>query len=292
MSDTLNDNQGFWLNKDGSLDFRTLDMPASPGDDECIVKVLYSGVNPADTKHAALGVYDTVSGYDFCGEVIEAGPHCNFAVGDVIAGANPTGVNRPADFGSHQNYLRCVPDAKAFKVPANMPQVAASCMGVVVRTAADAFFNLLHYPLIDEAAQNPEGILLIWGGTTSIGLSTLQFAKARNVATIFAVALPEQFGMLQNMGVTRCFNFMDSDAVDQIRASARELGQPILNVLDAGRLNQRENGGLGSRMRGRQRHHRHPHRAPEVLNAVVHHVSRHPARHRRYRPGVHPQARG
>lgn len=233
MSKLISENQGFWLNKEGFLDFRKLDMPRSPREGEVLVKVLYSGVNPADIKHVSLGVYDTVAGYDFCGEVILAGRNSEFSLGDVIAGATPTGMNRPVEYGSHQNYLLYPADGKAFKVPVNMPYFAAACIGVVARTAADAFFNLLRYPLIGEDAKNPAGILLIWGGTTSIGISILQYARARRVSTIFVVAPPEQFELLQSMGANDCFDFMAEDVVDQIRKRANEVGQLILNVIDA-----------------------------------------------------------
>ncbi|MDU7525078.1 MAG: zinc-binding dehydrogenase [Roseomonas mucosa] len=233
MSIPDRENFAFWLNKDGSLSLRELVVPGPPKEGEVLVRVLYSGVNPADTKHVTLGVHDTVAGYDFCGEVVQAGPNSPFAVGDVIAGATLTKIGRPLFLGAHQNYLIYQADGTAFKVPKNMPLYAAACMGVVVRTAADVFFNLLRYPLISEKTPNPPGALLIWGGTTSIGLSVLQFARAKHVTSIIVVAPPEQFKLLEALGADYCFDYNAPNVIDDIKDCARKLGEPILNVLDA-----------------------------------------------------------
>lgn len=72
---------------------RNFPLPA-PGDDEYLIEVLYSGVNPADIKHApGLGIRNVVMGYDFCGRVLRAPKtppgetgHAKFAVGELVAG--------------------------------------------------------------------------------------------------------------------------------------------------------------------------------------------------------------
>ncbi|CAI0654603.1 unnamed protein product, partial [Colletotrichum noveboracense] len=75
---------------------------------EVIVKVSFSGVNPADVKHAPhLGVRSTVMGYDFSGHVVGANPGSPFKPGDVVAGHVPTGVGKPWKYGAHQEYLAC-----------------------------------------------------------------------------------------------------------------------------------------------------------------------------------------
>ncbi|MDM3354943.1 zinc-binding dehydrogenase [Citrobacter sp. Cb004] len=142
-------------------------------------------------------------------------------------------VKPVAIHGAHQNYLLYPADGKAFRVPNHMPLYAAAAMGVVVRTAADAFFNLLGYPLIGKEEQNPEGILLIWGGTTSIGLSVLQFARARSVSPIFVIAAKEYFELLKRLGADECFDYEDFDVVEQTRQRAARLGKPISKILDA-----------------------------------------------------------
>lgn len=234
MAEELGGNLGLWLNADGSIGVRQLEVPALLRPDDVLVKVLYSGVNPADTKHVTLGIHSTVTGYDFCGEVIRAGPNAPFSVGDVIAGATPTGVNRPIGYGAHQNYLLCPNDGTAFRVPEGMPRHAAACVSVVVRAAADAFFDLLGFPLIGEGkhAELPHS-LLIWGGTSAVGLSVLQFARQLGVPTILTTAPCEYHEMLATMGATKCFDYRDADVVDQIRKEVGRLDTPLRYVMDA-----------------------------------------------------------
>ena len=65
-------NTALFVNATGAFSVRKdMELPkAEKG--EMIVRVLYSGINPADTKHSShLGIVDTVIGYDFCGEVVD-----------------------------------------------------------------------------------------------------------------------------------------------------------------------------------------------------------------------------
>ncbi|KAJ9650368.1 hypothetical protein H2198_010327 [Neophaeococcomyces mojaviensis] len=227
------ENIAIWLNPDGSLLSKTLQNSREPGKGEALVEVLYSGINPADVKHSTLGIHSTVSGYDFCGVVKEIGDGCVYDVGDVIAGYTPTGINRPERFGTHQNYLIYPADNLAFHVPPEMKRQDAACLMVIVRTAADAMFNLLQYPLPGETASSPLKPLLIWGGATSLGLSTIQFAKSIGVPEIFVTASSQHHEWLTKLGATKCFDYRDDNVVENIRAYASLSGQVFDRVFDA-----------------------------------------------------------
>ncbi|KAG4410693.1 hypothetical protein IFR04_016176 [Cadophora malorum] len=57
-----------WIGGDNRPSFQTAQEPPKPSPGEVLVEVLYSGINPADIKHATLlGIKNTVAGYDFCG---------------------------------------------------------------------------------------------------------------------------------------------------------------------------------------------------------------------------------
>jgi len=163
--------KAIWLNTDGSLTARTVQTPQSLHNGEALVRVLFSGVNPADGKHAGLGIFNTVAGYDFCGIVEEASDGCAYKVGECIAGYTPTGVDRPQHFGTHQDYIMYPADDLAFRVPKDMEREHAACLMVTARTAADALFNLLGYPLPTEPQKENLPPLLIWGGSSGLGLS-------------------------------------------------------------------------------------------------------------------------
>lgn len=226
-----------WLNSDGTLSPRWLPSP-QPGKGEAIVKVLFSGVNPADTKHARLGVHQTVSGYDFCGKITEADKDCKYKVGDLIAGYTPSGIGRPAHYGTHQDYLIYPDDGLAFVVPAQMKLEDAASLMVVVRTAADALFNLLNYPLPGTNTALPNEGLLVWGGATSLGTAAIQFSRSIGVNPIIATASSENHELLLQLGASKCFDYKDGNVIDNIRDYITRSGAKLKCVFDAAGIPQ------------------------------------------------------
>ena len=183
------------LNVDENLTFgvcRDENIP-TPGDGELLIETLYSGANPADIKHSThLGIYPTRLGYDFFGKVIKTPLGSAFHVGDSVAGYTPTGIGRPAKYGTHQSYVVC-PEKMAFSVPEKLPPDHAACLKVVAMTAADALYNLFKLPLPGRSTEglsgsNIAGPLLIWGASTSVGICAIQFAKASGIFPILVTA--------------------------------------------------------------------------------------------------------
>ena len=76
----------------------------------------------------------------------------------------------------------------------------AACLTTITRTAADALFNLLGYPLPDEDGKLQPGPLLIWGGSASLGIAAIQFAKAIGVSPILVTASLSQHRVLVELG--------------------------------------------------------------------------------------------
>ncbi|TLD30351.1 hypothetical protein PspLS_01912 [Pyricularia sp. CBS 133598] len=233
-------NTALYMNDKCHLSVRR-DFPIStPENDEVLVKVLFSGVNPADVKHGQqLGIRPVVLGYDFSGHIVSAPPGSTFKVGDAVAGTTPTGLGRPARFGTHQDYVACPAD-RVFPVPKNLPMPDAACLTVVASTAADVIFNLFNLPPLPTndqpaaPASNPGGTMLVWGGSTAVGSSAVQYARASGVRTIIATASASRHEMLRGLGATHCFDYRDADVEEQIASLLREQGlDPIRYALDA-----------------------------------------------------------
>ncbi|CZR67114.1 related to toxD protein [Phialocephala subalpina] len=208
---------------------------------EVLVQTLYSGINPADLKHATmLGIRPAVLGYDFCGRVLKTQPGSLFTVGDIVAGSTPSGLGRPPKYGAHQAYLVC-PEDRAFRVPTHVPHPDAACIVAVARTAADAIFNLFGYPLptnstdaSTDAPTAPIGPLLIWGASTSVGVCALQYAHAIGATPIFVTASPTRFSELRELGATHCFDYRSPNVVADIRVAIDEACRgPVAHAFDA-----------------------------------------------------------
>ncbi|KKY13086.1 putative alcohol dehydrogenase [Diplodia seriata] len=199
-----------WVTSTAALEVRHLPPPPAPGPGETLVRVAYSGINPADVKLGRLlGIRDTVAGFDYSGTVIRAGAGSKFAVGDRIAGCTPCSIGRSPHFGTHQDHV-LAPDAMAWRLAddGSLPLGHAACLAVSARTAADAVFNLLRYPLPADDAVLPSSAaghdtinqekekgndlpaLLVWGAASSLGFMAIQFTRAAGTSHIFATASP------------------------------------------------------------------------------------------------------
>ncbi|KAG9250990.1 chaperonin 10-like protein, partial [Emericellopsis atlantica] len=208
-----------YADAEGKAVVTRLSLPA-PRDDEILVKVLYSGVNPSDFR--TLKFFDCrrrVLGNEFCGKVLESPGLANstFKAGDVVAGYTDGSNNRPERFGTHQEYIS-IPPAWAFQVPENVPHPNAAALPVVVQTANDALFNRFQLPLPQDAKGPIEGTMVIWGGATSVGMAAIQLARASGITSIIVTASPKRHEFLKKLGATHCFDYNDEDTVASIKA--------------------------------------------------------------------------
>ncbi|RGP81164.1 hypothetical protein FLONG3_701 [Fusarium longipes] len=203
-----------------------IDQVPKPGKGELLIKVLFSGVNPADIKHAThLGINNTVLGYDFVGQVIEpAEPESNYKPGDVVAGYTPSGVGRPIHYGTHQTHIVC-PEAMLFRVLDNLPLPDAASLTTVAMTAADAVHNILGFPLPSQTGHlGHNKPFLLWGATSSVGYCALQLSIASGVSPIFVTAKPENFEHLRSLGITHVFDYRDPEVHKSISKTLQDQG--------------------------------------------------------------------
>ncbi|KAM0329503.1 hypothetical protein ACHAQA_004812 [Verticillium albo-atrum] len=206
-----------------------------PEDGEMLIEVLYSGVNPADLKTLkVVDVGPSALGMDYCGRVLKAPVGCDYQVGDVVAGYTLTGAPRPLRFGTHQKYIATAASAGTFKVPKNMPEPDAAAFMSVFQTAGDALFNRLGLPLPDYSAQ-PQALsttLVIWGGSTSLGVCAIQLARAIGITSIIVTASSARHQLLIGLGATRCFDYKDPDVVAQVKEAVIEAGNADVRAFE------------------------------------------------------------
>jgi NADPH:quinone reductase-like Zn-dependent oxidoreductase len=173
-------NTGVYVSPEGQFSFcDNLSMPV-PAPDEVLIEVAYSGINPADVKHVVFcQARPGRPGYDFCGRVVAlpvaAGAEM-LEVGDLVAGYTPPGAARPERYGAHQRFLAC-PASCVWRVPPAIPAATAAALTTTLQTVSDVLFNCFDLPLPEKepaTRQFENGILVIWGGSTSIGLTVIQ----------------------------------------------------------------------------------------------------------------------
>lgn len=224
-----------YLSPDGPV-LRDISERYQPTGTQCLLRVDYSGINPADIKHAAIGLHSSVAGYDMSGEVLETGPDSPFKPGDRIFGLNATGPGRPLYMGAHQDYA-IASSRFWYKLQAPAARLGlreAATLPVMTLTAADGLFHLLGlgFPRAGIAGSASQ-VLLIWGGASTVGAAALQLAKAAGYGPIFATASPKNHGALKALGADCCFDYNSDDVVEQIRKAIRDSGKPVRHAFDA-----------------------------------------------------------
>lgn len=227
--------QAVYVGADNKFRLQTITETYVPGPGQSLVRVQYSGINPADYKHSQeLSINDTVTGYDYSGTVLSTGPGSAFTLGDKIAGSNATTLGRPQHQGAHQDILVADEDM-AFAVPPHLPLPHAACLTVIVRTAADAFIHLRLPNPLQPAPASSVGPLLVWGGASAVGLAAIQLARAAGIHPILTTASPANHELLLRLGATRCFDYRAPDVVEQVRAylAAEHPRAPLRKIFDA-----------------------------------------------------------
>ncbi|KIX01025.1 uncharacterized protein Z518_10091 [Rhinocladiella mackenziei CBS 650.93] len=208
--------------------------PYEPGNDQALVQVQYSGVNPADLKHGLeFGLNDYVCGYEFSGKIIRAGKGFPYEVGDEIYGSKKIGLG--SEFGAHQDLLLAEGNTLIAKRPSTIPSEAAAAMSLVVRTAADALFNIMAIPFakINAAGKPSKSGILVWGGGSAVGWAAVQLAKAAGLSPIITTASASNHQSLKELGATHCFDYRDDDVVVKIQDVIDASGQPLKYIFDA-----------------------------------------------------------
>ncbi|RSH86775.1 uncharacterized protein EHS24_005047 [Apiotrichum porosum] len=175
---------------------------------DVLVKVDYASLNPTDWKHVAwLSPKGAVIGCDYTGTVVAttSHPRVHLKVGDRVAGWVHGGMY--PDRGSYAEYLH-IPADLCWKVPDNVTPQQAGAYGVPYCTA---FHGLVHS---QKGAWPPTKLnkwILIYGGSSSVGLYALQLAKLMGYKTITTCS-PHNNDLVKSYGADEIVDYANPAA--------------------------------------------------------------------------------
>lgn len=221
--------RAIWLTKDNMPELRTIEQNYHPGETEVLVKVEYSGINPADISHGTLaqGLQDYPCGYDFAGTVLEVGAKRSptFKPGDKVTGLGAPEKNKPIQYGTHQDFH--VARYSILKI-GDLPMHELATLPVVTYTAADALLNQLELPWEGPGPFEGQTPILIWGGSSTVGCAAIQLAKHMQLSPIITTASPKHHPTLKKLGADICFDYNSPDVPGQINAYLKSVQAPAL----------------------------------------------------------------
>ena len=199
--------------------------------DGVVLRVLACGVCRSDW-HGWVGEHPRVKpgqigGHEYCGEVIEAGPDAEFAVGDKViapfilscgqcpqcrAGVSNTcldqrlpGFTEPGAFAERIAVPR---DYNLAMLPEGMSPTLAAALGCRVTTAWHA--------LTDRAALQP-GEWLAVHGTGGIGLAAMLLGRALGARVVVTDIVGEKLSHARDLGADAAVNASGGRAAKEIR---------------------------------------------------------------------------
>lgn len=185
----------------GSADaFRIQDMPRpTPAEDEVLVRVRASSVNPVDWKIRQGGLkfltgknFPKILGSDFSGEIVEAGDKTDgYKPGQLVYG-----MNNAVKGGAYAEYL-AVKINKLAPKPTNLSHVEAAAIPMAALTALQA---------LKKGGIRAGQKVLVNGASGGVGSFAVQIARNYH-ASVDGVCSGRHVELVQKIGADRVINY-------------------------------------------------------------------------------------
>src|SRR5215471_13426528 len=190
-----------------------------PRADEVLIEVAYAGVNRPDCLQRA-GAYppppdaSPIIGLEVAGKIVAAGEQVrDWRVGDVVCALTPG--------GGYAEY--CVtPASFCLPLPRGMSALDAASLPENYFTIWNNVFDRVHLAASET--------ILIHGGTSGIGLTAIQLAKAFGAKVITTVGSEDKAKFGRDIGADHVINYREQDFVAEVAAITGKRGVNV--VLD------------------------------------------------------------
>jgi len=189
------------------------------GSSEILVRVRAAGVNRPDVLQRR-GLYPPppgapdIPGLEIAGEVAAAGPDAHrFGVGDAVTALVPG--------GGYGEYCK-VHETNALPLPRGFSMVEAAAV-------PETFFTV--WPNLFERGRLSAGeTVLIHGGSSGIGTTAIQLAKAFGARVLVTAGSDEKCAACLNLGADIAINYRNEDFVAKVKEATGGAGANV--VLD------------------------------------------------------------
>ncbi|MBE0553273.1 MAG: NAD(P)H-quinone oxidoreductase [Rhodobacteraceae bacterium] len=178
-----------------------------PGHGQIIVRLAWAGVNRPDALQRA-GLYappasaSPLPGLEGAGTVVETGPGVTrWKIGDKVCALFPG--------GAYAEYAACH-EAHALPVPEGLSLREAACLP---ETCFTVWSNIVMRGGLKAGER-----FLVHGGTSGIGTTAIQIARALGARVIATAGSDEKCAACTELGAERAINYREEDFVPAVRA--------------------------------------------------------------------------
>jgi NADPH:quinone reductase-like Zn-dependent oxidoreductase len=218
-------NTAAWLtaSKARPLQVKEAALP-KPDVDEILLRVDAIAINPLEWILQSVGddlfnfiKYPYIGGSDVAGTVVERGERVDGVnVGDRVLGmCTPLATNDPRN-GAFQKYA-ILKQNMISPIPASLSTKDAAVLPMGISTAAVALYEQgyleLEHPSLDPRSTGKT--ILIWAGSSSVGINAIQLAKASGYE-VFTTCSPRNFELCKSLGATKVFDYSSPTVTEDL----------------------------------------------------------------------------
>ena len=204
--------------------FRVGEAPIDPPDtNEVLVKIHAVAVNPVDHYRQNAGMFITsypwIVGCDGAGIVEQVGTAVTHVKpGDRVTVLADEFHTRKSTHSAFQQYVT-VRAAGVSTIPDSISFADASVLPLGLTTAAGMLYETvtlnLTWPEIAKKASDNKEVLIVWGGSSSVGVGAIQLAKASGYHAI-GISSSRNFDLMTQSGSDANFDYHDGNMVDEL----------------------------------------------------------------------------
>ena len=177
-----------------------------PGHGQIVIRIAYAGVNRPDALQRA-GAYapppdaSPLPGLECSGTVVQVGPGVTrWQPGDKVCALLPG--------GGYAEYALCA-EGHALPVPEGVSLKMAACLP---ETCFTVWSNI-----VQRGGLKAGEIFLVHGGTSGIGTTAIQIARALGARVFATAGSDEKVQVCLDLGAEQAFNYKSSDFVAEMR---------------------------------------------------------------------------
>jgi NADPH2:quinone reductase len=188
-----------------------------PFEHEILIQVVAAGVNRPDVVQRQ-GHYpppkgaSDLPGLEVSGHVVALGRNCSrFRLGDAVTALVPG--------GGYAEYV-AVHESNALPVPAGLTMVEAAAL-------PETFFTVWHN-VFQRAALQPGETLLVHGGSSGIGTTAIQLARAFGATVLATAGSAEKCAACVELGASRAIDYLKEDFVTAVKEATDGRGADVI----------------------------------------------------------------
>ncbi|EOO00996.1 putative zinc-binding oxidoreductase protein [Phaeoacremonium minimum UCRPA7] len=163
--------------------------------------------------------YPAIVGNDIAGEVIEVGTGATrFKIGDRVV-ALAVGTDKRSNKASESAFQECVVirTHMAAQIPEFVSYEEVAVLPLALGTAACGLYMIdqlaLPHPMVDPKPNRE--VLVVWGGSTSVGSNAIQLAIASGYEVI-TTASPKNHAYVKRLGASAAFDYKSKTVAKDI----------------------------------------------------------------------------